>query len=79
MESVLNEIQLLCGKVSRLGVERLYIYIYILFTSGCVTRSDRHGHLKDTSEENSRRKVSQDLCNVEVILKLKYTVVPSVQ
>lgn len=55
------------------------IYTYILFTSGCVTRSDRHGHLKDTSEENSRRKVSQDLCNVEVILKLKYTVVPSVQ
>ena len=39
--------------------------VYVFFTSGCAARGDRHGHLEDSSEENSRRKVSQVrlLCN----------------
>ena len=45
-------------KYKDFGVERMYNFCFI---SGCAARGDRHGHLKDSSEENSGRKVSQVL------------------
>ena len=56
--------------------------LHFFFTSGCAAGGDRHGHLKDSSEENSRRKVSQDLHEVEIVLKcynIRNTMAPSVQ
>ena len=48
------------------------------FISGCAARGDRHGHLKDSSEENSRRKVSQVL-HVLKCYNIWNTMAPSVQ